>query len=379
MTDSHQMASNSSTSAVSNSAREGRMRELDGWRAVAIFVVLSVHFLEYQHHGLMSRYPILEKWVREVATAAIDTFFVVSGFVIFRLLISEEARFGSVSLKNYYYRRIFRILPAFYIYLAVIFVLLSLGYIHETRKGVLFAGLFLQDLHLVSNGWFTGHAWSLAVEEQFYLVFPVMWVLAPRRFRNLLFLTVFFLCVAWNLSMIFTGWDARISTAIRAGFICISVGVLLAIYEQQARSIANRVPAFVVAIAGLIVVMHPVRPYTWLADGFESLVTPPAIALVLFFSLSRGKWLRGFLCLKPVQALGLSSYGVYLWQQLFTAPRGDFSGAGQIIPQFLPLLLLIVPLSYFFIEKPAMRLGKSLSRRKAVEVPAIERAYEGIR
>jgi peptidoglycan/LPS O-acetylase OafA/YrhL len=71
-----------------------------------------------------------------------------------------------------------------------------------------------------------------------------------------------------------------------------------------------------------------------------------------------------------MQALGITSYGIYLWQQLFTAPKvyisetgpqPYFSEHGQIIMWLLPLLCLIVPLSYFVIEKPAMRLGRTLS------------------
>ena len=61
----------------------------------------------------------------------------------------------------------------------------------------------------------------------------------------------------------------------------------------------------------------------------------------------------------------LSSYCVYLWQQLFNAQREYLSGAGEIIPLLLPLLCVVVPLSYFLIEKPAMRYGRYLSRRTA--------------
>ena len=74
-------------------------------------------------------------------------------------------------------------------------------------------------------------------------------------------------------------------------------------------------------------------------------------------------WLRAFLLARPVQAVGLTSYGIYLWQQLFTGPKGFYIGRGVVL-WYLPwLLLVIVPLSYRFIEKPAMRYGKMLSRR----------------
>jgi peptidoglycan/LPS O-acetylase OafA/YrhL len=373
------MKLDSTTSVVSNSSLEGRLRELDGWRAISVLLVIVDHILLSQHRGLVSGHPALQEVVRYLGILGVDIFFVISGFVIFRLLISEEARSGTVSLKAFYYRRIFRILPPFYVYLTVAFLLFCLGFVHESRTGFVSGALFLQDLHLVSSGWFTGHAWSLAVEEQFYLLFPVLWVLTPKRFKNQVFLVIFFASAAWNLSLVYTGWDSRVSGVTRAGFVCISCGVLLAIYEARARSISKSVPAFVVAIVGLTLVMHPVSSQTWQAAIYESFFTPPAIGLLLLFSLARGKWLRGFLCSKPVQAVGLTSYGIYLWQELFTAPKVDYSGSGKIIPMLLPLLLLVIPASYFLVEKPAIRFGKSLSQRRTTNtMESLEPGYEGL-
>jgi peptidoglycan/LPS O-acetylase OafA/YrhL len=90
---------------------------------------------------------------------------------------------------------------------------------------------------------------------------------------------------------------------------------------------------------------------------------PLAIGTLLVFSLECRRWLRAVLCLKPVQAIGLSSYGIYLWQQLFTAPAKFYTAAGMPIQFLLPLLLVIVPLSYFFMERPLMRLGRRLANR----------------
>ncbi len=201
------------------------------------------------------------------------------------------------------------------------------------------------------------------MEEQFYLIFPTMWVLTPKVWKGQVFLGVFFFCAAWNLSMVCTGWDAIIDSSARAGFGCIACGVLMAIHEGHVRPIASSVPAFLVALVALALLVHPVGSKSWQAALFESLLVPPAIGLVLLFSLGRGIWLRALLRSKPMQAVGLASYGIYIWQQLFTAPKIYFSGVGQNILLLLPLLCLIVPLSYFLIEKPAMGYGKFLSRR----------------
>lgn len=349
------------------------MRELDGWRAVSVLLVMLHHIAGYQHNRLVSHIPFLDLWVQYCGPLGVKIFFVISGFVICRLLISEEARFGSVSLKAFYYRRIFRILPPFYFYLATLSLLLCLGLIHESWRAILGSALFLFDLKVTSHSWFVGHTWSLAVEEQFYLIFPTTWVLTPKAWKGHVALGFFFLCTAWNLSMVYTSWDALTSNHARAGFACISCGVLMAIHEARVRALANVVPAFIVAAVALTLLLYPGGSKGWQAALYENLLVPPAIGLVLLFSLGRGAWLRAFLCSKPAQAVGLTSYGVYLWQQPFTAPQTYFSaagqviqyfsGAGRIIPRLLPLMCLIVPMSYFLIEKPAMRYGKFLSRR----------------
>jgi peptidoglycan/LPS O-acetylase OafA/YrhL len=326
-------------------------------------LVLVHHFAGYQHPWIVPNLPVLFHVVMYCGPLGVKVFFVISGFVICRLLISEESRYGSVSLAAFYFRRIFRILPPLYIYLGAVSLLALFGLVHESRKSISHAALFLYDFeYLAPRGWIVRHTWSLAVEEQFYLIFPITWVLTPSRWRAGIFLGIVLLCVAWNVSIGYTGWLA-IATSARQGFTCIACGVLIAIHEGRLRSIVSSVPGFIVAMVAITLLLHPAGAGSWGAELYESVLVPPAIGLVLLFSLGCGPWLRAFLCSKPVQAVGLTSYGIYLWQQLFTIPRTYQPAAGQGIGWLLPLLLVIVPLSYFLVEKPAMEYGKSLSRR----------------
>ncbi len=345
-----------------DSSRAGRLRELDGWRAVSVLLVIGHHIAGCQHRWLVSHFSFLDHTVQFCGPLGVKIFFVISGFVICRLLISEEFRYGSVSLLAFYYRRIFRILPPLFVYLGALYFLLSLGLIHECRRAVLDSALFLYDINLMPHSWFVGHTWSLAVEEQFYLIFPALWVLIPRRRLSLILLGILFSCAAWNLAIVYVG-SSLIATSARAGFACISCGVLMAIHEARLHRLANSVPAFIVALVACMLLLHPVISDGWLEALYESLLVPPAIALVLLFSLGRGGSLRAFLLSKPLQAIGVTSYGIYLWQQLFTAPKTYFLGVGRIIPLLLPLLCLIVPVSYFLIEKPLMDYGRFLSRQ----------------
>jgi peptidoglycan/LPS O-acetylase OafA/YrhL len=341
----------------------GRLRELDGWRAVSVMLVILHHFGFYQHGRLVARLPGLSHLYYYCGPLGVKVFFVISGFVICRLLMSEEMRYGSVSLRGFYYRRVFRIVPPLLVYLGTVFLLWSLGLIQECRRAILDSGLFLFDFKFPPHSWIVGHTWSLAVEEQFYLIFPATWILTPKRWRGPVFLGIFIFCVAFYLSAAHAGQDGLFFADTRPGFACISFGVLMAIHEWRVRSITACVPAFVAMLVAVLLLVHPAGEGTWSAALYEGLFVPPAIGLVLLSSLEHRSWLRSLLCSKLVQAVGLTSYGIYLWQELFTAPKRFYVGDGEIIPLLLPLMCVIVPLSYFLIEKPAMRFGKSLSQR----------------
>jgi peptidoglycan/LPS O-acetylase OafA/YrhL len=134
---------------------------LDGWRAVAILAVLCCH----------AGWPTAA--LAPYGAMGVSVFFALSGFLITRRLMDERR----IDLKDFYRRRAFRILPPIVVYLAVVAVLgLGLRVIPMDRSQLL-ASLFFYRNYLtppVSQGWYTGHFWSLAVEEHFYLVWPVL-------------------------------------------------------------------------------------------------------------------------------------------------------------------------------------------------------------
>jgi peptidoglycan/LPS O-acetylase OafA/YrhL len=343
--------------------RAQRLRELDGWRAVSVILVIMHHLGTWQYPDLLAHHSILSHLAFWVGPLGVKTFFTISGFVICRLLIQEEWKHGSVSLKGFYYRRIFRILPPLYVYLASLSLLVAAGLVYERGRAVVYSALFMGDSLIVATTWFAGHTWSLAVEEQFYLIFPTAWVLTPPRWRRHAFFGAFLVFIFWSLIPLWR--DGRVQ-----GAACISIGVLMALHEQRVRLVVARVPAFLVALTALVLLAHPTAQGGLKEALYEGVLVPPAIALVLVFSLERAPWLRKILCSAPMQAIGLMSYGIYLWQQLFTGPKAAYHGAGRIIPLLLPALLIVVPLSYFFLEKPAMRYGKSLSLRTPESVLA---------
>src|SRR5207249_7673280 len=100
----------------------------------------------------------------------VTVFFVISGFLITGLLMREQGRSGQISLKRFYLRRAFRILPAFYTYILLVMACGALGLVEIKKYDAVWAALFTADYR--EQPWVLGHSWSLAVEEQFYLLWP---------------------------------------------------------------------------------------------------------------------------------------------------------------------------------------------------------------
>ena len=157
---------------------------LDGLRGVAVLLVLAFHFLHIDGEGGVAERSLLS--TTRVGWAGVDLFFVLSGFLITGILL--DARGGSGYFRAFYARRVLRIFPLYYAYLAVLFLLLprllpTLDVKAETQ-GWLWT--YLGNVLFAREGGFhaspfTGHFWSLAVEEQFYLAWPLVVWLVPRR------------------------------------------------------------------------------------------------------------------------------------------------------------------------------------------------------
>jgi peptidoglycan/LPS O-acetylase OafA/YrhL len=156
-----------------------RIPSLDGLRALSISLVLVAHF------AYSMGFPVHHTWwTDDYAHYGVRIFFVISGFLITSLLIREREQTGTISLKQFYIRRAYRLLPAAYVYLVVITIVF-----HESLqyKYVVVAYMYLTSYALHSP-WVLIHLWSLSVEEQFYFLWPAAMALGfivARRFALL--------------------------------------------------------------------------------------------------------------------------------------------------------------------------------------------------
>ena len=155
---------------------QNRIPSLDGLRAISILFVLFSHAVG-THHFLAEGQvgPLLG-----LGELGVRVFFVISGYLITTLLLEETARYGRIDLGRFYLRRTMRIFPAFYAFVLALIVLEAVGLIALNPGDKLHALTYTSNYD-PDRSWYVGHTWSLAVEEHFYLLFPLLALVLLRR------------------------------------------------------------------------------------------------------------------------------------------------------------------------------------------------------
>lgn len=167
-----------SSTSLPQSASLSRIPSLDGLRALSIFLVVALHTLQrysLTHHVSVGWYALFN------GENGVFIFFEISGFLITSLLLQEHEKRGSISLRGFYLRRAFRILPPLYLYIGIVVLLGLAGRILLTRIDILSAMFFFHNISGTDVMWSLEHLWSISAEEQFYLVWPFVLVYCLRR------------------------------------------------------------------------------------------------------------------------------------------------------------------------------------------------------
>jgi peptidoglycan/LPS O-acetylase OafA/YrhL len=340
------------------------MPSLDGLRALSIAFVIAAH-LRWFPHGLRPWFELGELGVR--------IFFVISGFLITRLLLDERQRSGTISLGAFYGRRAFRIIPAYSVYLIVVLVLAALHVI-ALRPGDLLAALTYTMNYHYDRAWYVGHTWSLSVEEQFYLLWPVLLLLAGAR-RGL-YAAGFCLLLAPFVRM-FT-WDVTPDQRVGIGesfqtiFDALATGCLLAglsdwLDRRRGYLAFLRSPWFYVTPI-VAYLCHVYRDYIGWDFPFGQTLRNVSIAICIdrFVRFPVGPIGRA-LNYPAVAGVGRISYSLYLWQQLFLAPGGIWPALR--FPLNLGLTFGAAYASYRLIELPCQRFYRQRLQARPQATP----------
>jgi peptidoglycan/LPS O-acetylase OafA/YrhL len=335
---------------------------LDGLRAVSIALVVFAHAWG-GHFGEAPDNPL---WIVLTNGAlGVEVFFVISGFLITTLLVREHEKYGAISLRNFYIRRLFRIFPPFYAYVAVIAVVAAYTAIDITAGDVISALSFTWNYSPVAKSWSLAHSWSLSVEEQFYLLWPLTMVLVlAKGNRQTAAKVAFGLIVAapiLRLASHATGHavlSTRIYVMLHTRVDALMFGCLLALLDgtkilDRVMKLASKVvwlfPIFVLVVSPLLTKRFGGK-YIYIA-GYT--LEGGMIALTTLWLIHNPKSLAGrLLSLRPVVHIGLISYSLYLWQQIFLHPKAaEALGSVAKLPLNLVLTFVMAELSYQTLER----------------------------
>ena len=335
---------------------------LDGLRMIAVLLVILYH----------------AGWEGVPSDLGVSGFFVLSGFLITWLLIKERDQTGTIGLGTFYMRRAFRLLPAYYAYLAVAFVLY---FRHPgARTDIIAPSLFYYANYFNAThdhpATPISHTWSLAVEEQFYLLWPLAFLLlsrVSRRAMATILTAAIVLVLAWR-SYVFlhlSGGTAWVYNAFDCRFDTLAVGCLAAVLSKEALFLrlargAARHAALPLVPIGLLFLTHYQHPIVYkYTVGFTIDALLIGLAIVQIVQLAeRPAW--RWLDHRVPRYLGSISYPIYLWHGFAMSPVRRLEGA-PIAVKMIAYALIAVALgmaSYHGIEKPFLRLRARLTAKK---------------
>ena len=362
------------------SPRFGYLPTLDGWRAAAIGLVLVSHGASSIRRvlpaGVVGRLGPLE----EYGSVGVQLFFALSGFLICARLLDERDRRGRIDLRQFYLRRVFRILPPAFAFLGVAGLLGAAHIIPVFIHSWLVTALCLSN-YIRPHAWYLGHFWSLAIEEHFYLLWPGLLVLTVGWRRGLACSVGLALAVAgWRCVSYKFGWytsyatfEAR--TDLQADALLWGCAVAFAYVNPGARDRLARLlrPAGWTLALAMLVATAVWTPADWKLRqatlvGFRVLAPLVIVGTVLRPNGPVGRLLEW----RPLRVMGWLSYSIYLWQQLFMVLDGA-RVPGLRLLQAMPWNLLATAgcatASYWVVEQPFIRLGHRLTATRPVVDP----------
>jgi peptidoglycan/LPS O-acetylase OafA/YrhL len=350
-----------------NTTTMGYQPGLDGLRAISVIAVIFYHAgFGWMHGGFLG----------------VEVFFVVSGFLITSLLLEEQETTGGVRLSQFWMRRARRLLPALYAVLIVIGAWVALFGSAQQQSDLhrdLLPGIFyfanwgqiLGGAQYFGNFSPLRHLWSLAVEEQWYLIWPIVFVLLTRNSRtsakigrSVLAVSAGVMLLTWWLAASSTLTSDRInllylSTFTRSSGLLLGAGAAFLWRPWKAKAAGSSRAGSALSVVGFAAVAALIYAFTvvHLTDrslyrwqlAAVSLLSLVAIAVVVHPAATA---VRSFFGSRPLVALGKRSYGVYLWSWPISVLCGAFDGSWTRFVWAMSVTVVVSEFSYVYIETP---------------------------
>ena len=358
------LESTRSTQQASSGSIGGRISTLDGWRGVAILLALL------EHAGQYGRFK--DRTWTSLGSFGVDIFFVLSGYIITARLIRERALHAHIDLRGFYLRRAFRILPLVVVYLSALCLISRFTYLGLHWQELAGSLFFFRNYQVAANprDLYTVHFWSLSIEEQFYLLWPTlfMWL----RNRRALWLAIigasssalwrFYECSHSGVHLLPTATPAAHAVQTDARLDGLLLGAVLALLLSSTRVRAFILTNFQTEMPVLL--LPAIFINLLIANDIFSFTLYLLIVVALAYTLIVNEGpVYWCLNLRPLVWIGEISYSLYIWQQIFLLrPLGHFPlGRLSVFPFNLAFAMIVATCSFYFIERPAIELGKRLS------------------
>ena len=335
-----------------------RIPSLDGLRAVSIAFVIVGHSSDSLNA------PQFLNHFSHLGNLGVRCFFIISGFLITTLLLKEQEKTGSISMRGFYTRRALRIFPPSLTYIGIIATCYALGWLTLKPGDLIHALTYTMNYRYNPAHWLR-HLWSLSVEEQFYFLWPgLLWFTGSRRGMK----------VAWGVVIVgpvvraimwlfFHASDSAMTKQFEAVADTLATGCLLSMNFNRIGAIhwyqrfqASRL--FWIVALGLVLggdALFVVSPASFYIVGQTIANLGTALCIdwcIRNFGSSIGRLLNW----RPVVYIGTLSYSLYLWQNAFLNP--DWEAWPAKLPINLMLAFCMAMASYYFVEKPFLRLKR---------------------
>jgi len=334
--------------------------EIDGLRAIAVVSVILYH----------ARFVF---WGRDWFAGGyigVDVFFVISGYLITGIILAEYAQNARFGFVHFYERRARRILPMLFFVISIALTVAWFNYfpqpLVDLSKSALAAVFFGANFWFYFDGLVYGgesaltkpllHSWSLGVEEQFYLVFPVL-VLVTMRFSRRVFLAA--LIVAAMASLIFSiaigGRDPSLNFYLPFSRVWeLAVGALIAAFAGSLGRLSLCRYAWILSAFGLFLVIASILMFDAKTNhpGLITILPVAGVALIIVFA-SKADLIGRFLASRPLVWMGLISYSAYLWHYpIFAMNGGGDALTGPEKLKLIAITLVLSVLTFWGIERP---------------------------
>ena len=336
--------------------------EIDGLRAIAVVAVILYH----------AQITILGHQPFKGGFIGVDIFFVISGYLITSIILKELVTTGSFSFKHFYERRVRRILPAL---LFVMLVSLPFAWMYllpssfiDFSKSILYSLGFSSNFYFYYSGQQYGaesgllkpflHTWSLSVEEQFYILFPIVLLIIFKYFRKYL---IHILILGFVVSLGLADWGSRNHPSFNFYILPtrgweLLAGSILAYFEiTKGHRSKNKKLNLILPTIGLLLIGHSIQFFNdeMFHPSFYTLSPIVGICLIIWFS-DKDEIITKILSTKIFVGIGLISYSLYLWHYpIFAFARETIFFDGSISKKIIigVTTIILSIFSYYFVEK----------------------------